>query len=310
MLEVKKLNAGYQKQAILRDVSISVGSKEIVGIVGESGSGKSTLLKSIISLPGSGVGITGGDIIFNGVDIIATKEKQLRKIRGKDICMIFQKPEAAMDPVVKIKDQLYETVFVHNKDADKAETTSRMNGLLTALRFDDPERVLNSYPFELSGGMNQRVALAMALLNNPKLILADEPTSALDVTVQSQVVRIMMGLTHEYDTSILIVTHNMNVVAHMVDKLGVMYGGRLVEFGTRQEVIDTPLHPYTKALLKAIPQIDGKMPVGIEGRSPAFHEIGEGCAFFERCSVCSQQCKDHFPEINKVSDTHWYYCYK
>lgn len=310
LLEVKNLCAGYRKQSILRDISLSVDSREIVGIVGESGSGKSTLLKSIIALPESGVGITCGDILFDGIDIISSKEKNLRKIRGKDICMIFQKPEAAMDPVIKVKDQLWESVFVHDKRADKKEAESKMTNLLLKLKFDDPDRVLNSHPFELSGGMNQRVGLAMALINNPKLILADEPTSALDVTVQSQVVRIMIDLRDSFDTSILIVTHNMNVVAHMVDKLGVMYGGRIVEFGMRDEVINTPGHPYTQALLQAIPQMDGKMPIGIEGRSPAFHEIKENCTFYDRCDKCSDKCKSGFPEKKNISNTHWYYCYE
>ena len=310
MLEVRDLEAGYQNMTIVDHVTFSLEQREIMGIVGESGCGKSTLLKSINLLPGTGVIIHGGEIIFNNKSLSKCSERELRNMRGKDICMIFQKPEAAMDPLVKIKDQFYETVKVHDRKVTKTQALDRSREILKKLHFENADQVLESYPFELSGGMNQRAAIAMAMINEPELILADEPTSALDVTVQSQVVRILKELRDTFGTSVLIVTHNMNVMAGMTDKLGVMYGGQMVEYGNTQDVISQAVHPYTKALLQAIPAIDGTIPKGIEGHPPSFGMRKRGCAFAGRCSCASDKCRTELPRKTDMGNDHWVRCFE
>ena len=310
MLEIKNLTAGYQNQTIVNDISFSVGEAEIVGIAGESGCGKSTLLKSIVDLPGTGIVVTEGKILFKEKNLLELSKREMRSIRGKDICMIFQKAESAMDPVVKIGKQFYESMRVHNKEVKRQEVYTLTKKILEQLYFEDADRILEAYPFEMSGGMNQRIALAMAMLNSPRVILADEPTSALDVTVQSQVVREMLDLRQNFGTSILIVSHNINVLSSMADKLGVMYGGQMVEFGPKDEVIRHPAHPYTKVLLEAVPQMNGKLPEGITGQPPSFQEIGGGCRFASRCAYRMEQCGRKRPKKRRSADDHWYCCHR
>lgn len=263
MLELKNLCVSYRKQPVVHNVSFGVQPGQIVGLVGESGSGKSTIVRSMLGLLAKGGQITSGEIFFDNQKISAFSKKDWTRIRGKEISMIFQYPERSMDPVISIGNQFCESMKASRR-LEKKEVLEHAAALLSELHLDNPERILRSYPFELSGGMCQRVAVAMAMVNNPRLLLADEPTSALDVTVQAQTIDVMMELRRKYGTAILLVTHNMGVIAHMADMVGVVYHGELVEWGRRKEVLYSPAHPYTKALIRAIPTMDGKLPEYIQ----------------------------------------------
>ncbi len=254
MLEIQNLCISYGGRETVKDVSFAVQPGQIVGIVGESGSGKSTILRSLLNLlPGNGK-ITSGKLFFHGQELTGISEKDWRRIRGKEISMIFQHPMESLDPTERIGSQFCESMKAV-QGIGKKEAFSKAEELLSDLGLDDPKRVLNSFPFELSGGMCQRAAIAMAAANGAELILADEPTSALDVTVQAQTIEVLKKLRDRNGTSILLVTHNMGVVANMADFLGVMYQGELVEWGTVQKVLHDPEHEYTKKLIRAIPKL-------------------------------------------------------
>lgn len=255
LLTVKNLSVSYGGSQAIDNVSFDVNGDEIVGIVGESGSGKTTLLRSIISLLDKNGRITGGSVTFDGTDMVSLSEKTRSKIAGKEISMIFQNSERSLDAVKTIGSQMVECIRTHQKmRRSDAETLGKE--VLSCFGFEDIGQVWKSYPFALSGGMCQRAAIAMAIVNQPRLLLADEPTGSLDVTVQNQTVKTLVSLRGELHTSILIVTHNMGVVAHMADLVGVMYKGRMVEWGRRDEVLFEPKHPYTVSLLSAVPGFD------------------------------------------------------
>ena len=253
MLNIDHLNISYNHTPAVQDLSLAVGAGQIVGIAGESGSGKSTMLRSIIGLLGREGKIISGDIWFENRQLQLLGEKEMEKIRGKDISMIFQQPESSFDPVATIGKQFCEALRVHEK-ISKKEALGRGMELLKKLHFPDQKRIMNSYAFELSGGMCQRAAIALGMVCNPKLLLADEPTSALDVTVQSQTADALMELRENFGTAILMVTHNIGVIAYMADYVGIMYKGKLVEWGKKEEILLEAEHPYTKALIRAIPR--------------------------------------------------------
>ena len=309
MLSVEQLYVNYGEKEILHDVDLQVAQEEIVMIVGESGSGKSTLVRSIMGLLGEEGHITKGNIVFQGVNLCQLNKKQYRELRGSRIAMVFQQPESSFDPTQTIHRQFYEAMNVHRKvDVREAEQTAK--SLLGMLGFREPETILSKYPFELSGGMNQRVAIALAMILNPQLLLADEPTSALDVTVQAQCVKEMMDLRQHLGTTIIIVTHNMGVVSHMADKVAVMYAGSIVEYGSKADVLNHPKHPYTKALIASIPQIGGTIPKGIPGQPPAFGEVFTGCSFSPRCSLCDNICTHEKPVMHSGENGHAVFCHK
>ena len=242
ILDVKQLDVSYGGTPILKNLTLDLHSGEILGIVGESGSGKTTLIKAIMGLLGENGQIDHGTLEFDGIDLIRIKKEALRKIRGSRIGMVFQHPGTSFNPIRKIGTQFYEALRDHGQ-YEKTKAREQILQIFRELRLQDGERILNSYPFELSGGMNQRVAIALAMVLHPELLLADEPTSALDVTVQAQVVRQMMDLRDALGTTIIIVTHNMGVVSYMVDKIAVMYAGHLVEYGKKMDVMQHPRHP-------------------------------------------------------------------
>ncbi len=254
MLEINHLNISYHEEEIVKDVSLSVGTSEIIGIVGESGSGKSTLINSILGLFGKGGKATGGEILFEGKSLLDQSQKVMRELRGNAISLISQHTEQSMDPIFTIEEQFFECMRYHKK-ITKNESLKTAKKLFEELGLADPKKVLSSYPFELSGGMSQRVSIAMALANQTKLLLADEPTSALDVTIQAQVVDLMMDIKNKHNMSILIVSHNIGVIAKMADKIGVMFEGKLIEFGKKEEILYHPKHNYTKLLIDAIPKL-------------------------------------------------------
>ena len=258
MLEIQNCTICYQNGApAVSDVSLSVSEGEIVSIVGESGSGKTTLIRAILGLLPPGGKVTGGSILFNGRDLVKLKEREMQEIRGREIAMIFQDVGAALDPIQKIKTQYSESIAVHEKKSAK-EYFEQAVSMLRKMHLTDTKRVMDAYPFELSGGMKQRVGIAMGMTAQPKLLLADEPTSALDVTIQAQVVHEMKELRDRYGTTIILVTHNMGVASYLSDKIGVMCHSRLVEFGSRDEIIYHPKEQYTKDLLEAVPKLGGK----------------------------------------------------
>ena len=259
LLELKNITAGYGEVAIIKNISFAIDQGEVLGIVGESGSGKSTLLKAIMQIKQTGIKVFDGKVIYNGRDLETLSEEEKRRIRGEKLGVIFQNPGSSLNPTRKIKKQFIETLTSHKK-IDKQKALEEILKIFEKLSLKDGERILNSYPFELSGGMNQRVAIALAMLMDTNLLLCDEPTSALDASVEVKVVEEFKNLNKKFNTSIIIITHNMGVVANMANTIGVMYGGYMLEYGDVDKVLKTPKHPYTKALINSVPKLNGKVP--------------------------------------------------
>lgn len=306
ILNLKNLSVSYGDINILKDIDLSLKKGEILGIVGESGSGKSTLIKSIMGILDENASIDG-EINFEGKDLASLSLKDYRKIKGKEISMIFQNPTEYFNPTRKISKQFIETIRSHN-DISKQEIQKKSINTFKFLGLQDGKKIWNSYPFELSGGMNQSVAIALSIMLEPKILLADEPTSALDVTVQAQVVKELLKLRQKLNTSIILVTHNIGVASYMSDNIGVMYGGRIIEYGESEELINNPKHPYTKMLINSVPVINGNIPNGIEGSLPNFQDIKEGCVFLDRCKYASRECKIKVPSAKYWGKSHWSSC--
>ena len=258
MLEIKDLAVQYGKQdPTIEHFNLSMKKGEIISIVGESGSGKTTVIRAVLgALPGAGR-VSSGDILFHGESLLKNTGNEWRKIRGSKMSMIFQDCGGTLNPIRKIGSQYVEYIRTH-ESVSKQEAWNRAASMLSKMRLPDVENIMNSYAYQLSGGMRQRVGIAMAMTFNPELLLADEPTSALDVTTQSQIVRQMMELRDDYGTGIIIVTHNIGVAAYMADQLIVMHHGKVVDHGTREEVLNNPTSDYTRKLLEAVPEMEGK----------------------------------------------------
>lgn len=254
ILRYEHVDISYNGKLAVRDVSFTLGEGEILGIVGESGSGKSTLIKAAMGLLSPGGLVTRGDIWYQGIDLPDCSEKELQKINGREIGMIFQAAGSSFCPIRTVGAQLYESLSAHEK-VSKPEFQTRAVTLLHKLGFENGQRILESYPFELSGGMQQRVGIAAAMLLNPSILLADEPTSALDVSVQKQVVEEMLLVRETFGTAIIIVTHNIGVIGAMADRVLVMKNGEMVEYGETRQVLDDPKEEYTKALMAAVPRL-------------------------------------------------------
>ena len=258
MLEIKDLAVQYGNQApTIEHFNLSMKKGEIISVVGESGSGKTTVIRAVLgALSGSGR-VTSGDILYHGESLLKNSKSDWRKIRGSKMSMIFQDCGGTLNPIRKIGSQYVEYIRTH-QSMTKKEAWDKAVSMLTKMRLPDAENIMNSYPYQLSGGMRQRVGIAMAMTFNPELLLADEPTSALDVTTQAQIVRQMMELRDDFGTGIIIVTHNIGVAAYMADQLIVMHHGNVVDHGTREEVLNNPTSDYTKKLLEAVPEMEGK----------------------------------------------------
>lgn len=289
LLEIDDLCVSYGDTPILYDVDLRVGEGEIVGVVGESGSGKSTLVHAAMRVLRSGGCVDHGRIVYDGVDLAQLDEPSMAGYRGSEMSMVFQNPMATFSPVRTLKSQFIETIRSHT-DLSRAAAYDRAVDLLVRLGLDDVGRVLDSYSFELSGGMCQRAALAVAMTLDPRLLFADEPTSALDVTVQAQVVKQLMRLRDEFGTSIVMVTHNMGVVFYMADTIVVMYAGRVVEYGSRDQIRSNPSHPYTRALIESIPRLGGNEISGIAGNPYVYGQRERGCCFYDRCPEREEAC--------------------
>lgn len=295
------------KKGIVRavdDVSFEVDNAEILAIVGESGSGKSVTSLSIMGLLPESGSIAGGEIIFDGRDLTKISEKEYRSLRGNDIAMIFQEPMTSLNPVYRVGDQIAEAILTHT-DMKKKEAYDHAVDMLRAVGIPSPEQRARDYPHQMSGGMRQRVMIAMALSCNPKLLIADEPTTALDVTIQAQILDLLRRLREETGMAILLITHDLGVVSEVADTVAVMYCGQVVESAAVRELFEKPMHPYTLGLLKSIPRIeddDTKRLYMIEGSVPNPLELPDGCRFCDRCEQCMDICRTHVPELVSVND--------
>ena len=307
ILKVKDLSVNNNSVKILKNISFNIKKGEILGIVGESGCGKSTLIRALIQMMNKSEKITNGEILFNEKNLLLLDNKQIRKLRGNNLAVIFQNPGATLNPIRKIGKQFVQTMQSH-MNINKNEALEKAANMLEKVNLKDSKCILNSYPFELSGGMKQRVTIALAMILEPEILIADEPTSALDVTVQAQVVKEMMSLRDNFQTSIIIVTHSMSVISQMVDKVAVMYSGNIVEYGDKEDILRNPKHPYTKALIDAVPKMDGTMPKGIKGNPPLFTENITGCSFAPRCEKCNEVCIKNQQYLKKMHDGRYIAC--
>ena len=295
----------------LNDVSFSMKQGEVLGIVGESGSGKSVTAYSLMGLTAHPGKLIGGQLHFNGHEVEKMTEKEFRKMRGKEVSIIFQDPMTSLNPVYTIGNQIEEMVRLHT-DKDKNAAHARAKELLELVGINEPERRLKQYPHELSGGMRQRVMIAIALACEPKLLIADEPTTALDVTIQAQILELMMELREKLGMSIIMITHDLGVVASMCEKIAVMYAGRIVEYGTTDEIFYNPKHEYTKGLINSIPKLNQKEKerlVPIEGTPIDLLNPPAGCPFAPRCNNCMKICLRQMPPRADLSDTHYTQCW-
>lgn len=258
LLEVKDLDISYGERLTVAGASLSLERGEILSIVGESGSGKTTVIRAIMGcLPGAGR-ISGGNITFDGRDMLKNTPDDWRKLSGKEMSMIFQDSGNMINPIRRIGEQFVDYILAHEPQHNKTEAYEMACAMLTNVRLPNPDNIMHSYPFELSGGMRQRVGIAMAMVFSPKILLADEPTSALDVTTQAQIIRQIVDVRNEYNAAVIIVTHNLGVASYISNKIMVMQGGKVVESGLREDVIGNPQHEYTKQLLRAVPVIGGE----------------------------------------------------
>ena len=299
----------------LDGISLDLMPGETLGIVGESGCGKSiTALATMGLIPNPPGEITGGEIMFDGEDITRADPKRLRSLRGADISMIFQEPMTSLNPVFTAGDQIAEAIMLH-QSASKAEADQMAVELLRTVGIPEPERRAASYPHELSGGMRQRVMIAMAISCRPRVLIADEPTTALDVTVQAQIFDLMREIQEKFGVAIMLITHDMGAIAEMADQVVVMYAGRVVEKGSADNILDAPRHPYTRGLIGCIPvlgkeaQQEGRMPplAEIPGIVPALHLLGRGCAFADRCPSAFDRCRAERPALE--GDAHKVACF-
>ncbi len=312
LLSVKDLVIHYETEdevvEAVNKISFDIKKGEVLGLVGETGAGKTTTALGILGLLPAKVGhVIQGSIELEGRDLLKLSEKEMRQIRGKKISMIFQDPMTALNPVKTVGDQIAEVVLLHNQ-CSKAEALKRAQEMLAMVGIV-PERY-KDYPHQFSGGMKQRIVIAIALACEPELLIADEPTTALDVTIQAQILDMMRKLQKEQGTSVILITHDLGVVAEMCDNCAVMYGGELVEYGTLEQVFDNPKHPYTRALYKSIPSLDKdveRLEV-IPGLVPDPSDLPEYCSFYERCSEKCEKCNKYDPVRTEVEPGHYAKC--
>ncbi len=314
LLQVKNLCTSFNVDAgevrAVNGISFNLDKGKVLGIVGESGSGKSVTAYSIMRIlvePGK---IVGGEILFNGEDIVKYSKKQMREFRGKRVSIIFQDPMTSLNPTFTIGNQLREAILLHT-DRNRAEANARALEMLQLVGVNEPEKRLKQYPHELSGGMRQRVMIAMALACEPDILIADEPTTALDVTIQAQILELMKDLQKKMGMAIIMITHDLGVIADMCDEIIVMYAGRVCERGTVDEIFYNPRHEYTKGLLRSIPTLNGGHDklIPIAGSPVDLTNLPKGCAFASRCDHCMKICLTDQPEEVRVNDSHIASCW-
>jgi len=315
LLEVKNLKTSFKTHIgdvqSVRGISLDLNKGEALGIVGESGCGKSVTMMSIMRLLAENAVIDADSIIFDGKDITNPKEKEMQNIRGNDMAMIFQDPMTSLNPLYTVGEQLTEHLIKHKK-ITKKEATKKAIEMLELVGIPSPEKRLSQYPHEFSGGMRQRVMIAMSLICEPKLIIADEPTTALDVTIQAQILDLMKDLKNKLNTSIILITHDLGVVADLCNRINVMYGGIIVESGTDEDIFYNPRHPYTWGLLNSVPnpKSDKKEKLTpIEGQPPDLLKPPTGCPFAARCKYAMKVCVDNLPPLFEISEGHKAACW-
>ena len=295
----------------LNDVSLTLREGEVLGIVGESGSGKSVTSYSLMGITPEPGRIIGGSVEFNGHRIDRMNEKEMRKIRGSEVSMIFQDPMTSLNPVYTVGNQIEEAILLHT-DKTHREAKLRAVELLRLVGINEPEKRVRQYPHELSGGMRQRVMIAMALACEPKLLIADEPTTALDVTIQAQILELIMELKEKLGMAVVLITHDLGIVSSMCDRIAVMYAGKVIECGTTDDIFYRPQHEYTKGLLRSVPRIDEKETqrlVAIEGTPVDMLNPPAGCPFAPRCPKCMKICLREMPPYTTFSDLHYAACW-
>ena len=314
LLEIRDLRVTFRvREGVVQavnDVQLTLERGQTLGLVGESGSGKTVTSLTVLGLTRSPTTEISGRILLDGVDLVALPEDELRGIRGRRVAMVFQDPLSSLHPMHKVGWQMIEAVQAHEKVSNKA-ARARAIELLRDVGIPSPEERVDAYPHELSGGMRQRVMIAMALALDPDLLIADEPTSALDVTVQSQILELLAKLQDEKGMALLIVSHDLGVIAEQTDEIAVMYAGRIVEQGTADAVIEGAMHPYTRGLLASIPHVDGPRTdrlTPIPGAPPSGVNLPPGCAFHPRCSLARPSCRERVPELEQVGADHRIAC--
>ena len=316
VLEVKNLSTSFQtdggKIVVLDNVNFSIEKGKTLGLVGESGCGKSVTSLSIMRLLPHPIGkVENGEILFEGENLLDQSIEKMHHIRGNKIAMIFQEPLTALNPVQRIGKQLAEVYELHQPDLSKSEIRSKSIEMLEKVGIPAPEKRVDEYPHQLSGGMRQRVVIAIALACEPDLLIADEPTTALDVTIQAQILNLMKDLQKEMGMSILFITHDLGVIAQLCDEVAVMYAGRVVEEASVFDLFKNPVHPYTKSLLESIPKMDTtskSLLNTIEGNVPDIYNLPSGCRFHPRCEFAQDICKKEVPKIEKYNDDHLVAC--
>ncbi|MDW4508611.1 ABC transporter ATP-binding protein [Priestia megaterium] len=315
MLQIKNLHVqfstyGGRVQAV-RGVSFDLHKGETLAIVGESGCGKSVTSQSIMRLIPTPPGrITSGSILFKGQDLTKLSEKKMRDIRGADISMIFQDPMTALNPTLRVGEQIAENIMQH-ENISKEKAKEKAFEMLELVGIPNPKERLKQYPHEFSGGMRQRIVIAMALVCNPEVLIADEPTTALDVTIQAQILELFKDIQQKTDVSIVLITHDLGVVAQVADRVAVMYAGKIVEIGTRRDIFYTPQHPYTKGLLRSVPRLDlyESELVPITGSPPDLFAPPSGCSFAPRCPYVMEVCDRMYPASTKLKESHQVHCW-
>ena len=315
LLRVDNLKTNFyirdKKIEAVRGVTFHVNKGDILGIVGESGSGKSVLMKSIINILPENAKVENGQVYFNDKNLLSMSKKELQSIKGKEIAMIFQDPMTALNPLKKVGDHLVE-VLVRHKGVNKKEANVMALDILKEVGIPTPEKRINQYPHEFSGGMRQRVLIAMALACRPNLLIADEPTTALDVTIQAQILQLLKSLKESNDMSVILITHDLGVVASLCNRVAVMYGGLIMEEGLVEEIFYDARHPYTRALLNSIPKLNDDEKsrlIPIKGSAPSLLNPPKGCPFADRCEFAFKRCFEEMPQYENFSETHRSMCF-
>lgn len=315
ILKIDHLTAAFlfdrQPVPVVTDITYSIKKGEVLGIVGESGSGKSVTAKHVMRLlPSPPASVLGGKITLDGLDILNLSEKEMRDVRGNKVAMIFQEPMTSLNPVYTCGNQIVETIRLH-QDVSKKEAEARAVEMLDLVGISMPKEHMKSYPYELSGGMRQRVMIAMALCCNPKLLIADEPTTALDPTIQAQIIDLLKELREKMDMSIMYITHDLGVVAEICDRVVVMYAGMVQEIANVHDLFYTPMHPYTIGLMNAMPRLgdDKERLYNIKGNVPHITQMPVGCHFSPRCPYATDECREKCPNLVEVEEGHQVRCF-
>jgi peptide/nickel transport system ATP-binding protein len=314
LLEVRDLFLEFKtsrgRLKALNGITFDVQPGEVFGLVGETGCGKTVTGLSVLRLLPRSASITGGQVIFEGVDLLTLGQSEIESVRGRKIAMIFQDPSTSLNPVFSNGSQIERVIRQHMK-VTKQQAAVKALEVLAAVGLPDVERILRSYPHQLSGGMQQRVMIAMALSCNPRLLIADEPTTSLDVTIQAQILKLLRGLQKKFDVSVILITHNLGVIAQTCDRLAVLYGGRVAESGPTREIFVNPQHPYTRGLMNAIPRPGsrGKRMAAIPGAVPTNPGAIVGCAFAPRCEFAFDHCHIESPALFQVGENHFSACF-